>query len=546
MTELTLLSNDELLYLKYIILRDTYNYSNNYIMATKYDTQINKLKITNKNSLKIELKEYEKIIYKILLNKTSDININLLTDKEKKELMNLLDKIMYIFTVNKEESINKYHELEIYKKEIYKRLKKYDLKEILSLLENPIDNDNLIIELNNQMLLKGIPDTRKIYLDKNYLPVNTSININDLIKTVRVILKDSLKYYISINKDKKHYTKLCDYIKFNLEDILSDESINLIKKDNYIEHFKTEDKDIIKMFKFLQNEVLLLKTDHYGLSKYEELVPENTKFFLNPSTEKSTFNYDIRIYINTQDNIETYLFLNEYRKKCRKLNIEFNMKGITPGIDYYRKDNTVLYSIVRDLPLRIRILNEIEIEHPEWINTFKEPLSTGSRIYDSYYSITKAGFSTLDEARSEIYGFSISKVHMDYSDYFDLLEKYAFYSNMTRLIIENEKLFNYVDVKYKKAFINFAKLCNIEVTNNIGLISKYKTNGVSLENITNYLRKYKFNELLKKENISLENEDWIGRYKIRLQSLANISEGRNVNSKVSVTVSNIMNEYINN
>ena len=50
------------------------------------------------------------------------------------------------------------------------------------------------------------------------------------------------------------------------------------------------------------------------------------------------------------------------------------MKGITPGIDYYRKDNTVLYSIVRDLPLRIRILNEIEIEHPEWINTFKEPL----------------------------------------------------------------------------------------------------------------------------------------------------------------------------
>ena len=145
MTELTLLSNDELLYLKYIILRDTYNYSNNYIMATKYDAQINKLKITNKNSLKIELKEYEKIIYKILLNKTNDINIDLLTDKEKKELMNLLDKIMYIFSVNKEESINKYHELEIYKKEIYKRLKKYDLKEILSLLENPLDNDNLVI-----------------------------------------------------------------------------------------------------------------------------------------------------------------------------------------------------------------------------------------------------------------------------------------------------------------------------------------------------------------------------------------------------------------
>ena len=544
MTELSLLSNDELLYLKYIILREASNYSNNYIMATRFDNQLSKLKITNKKDLKIDFKDYEKVIYKILLNKTSDINIDLLTDKDKRELIDLLDKVIYIFSINKEENINKYNELELYKKQVFKRLKKYDLKEILSLLDNPLDNDNLIIELNNQMLNKAIPDSRKLYLNKDNLPVNTSISINDLVKTVRKILKDSLKYYISTNKDKKYYTKLTDFIKFTLEKILSDEAINLIKKDSFIEYFETTDENIIKLLKFLQNEVLLLKTDHYGYSKYEELVPENTKFFLNPGTEKNTFNYDIRIYINTQDTVETYLFLNEYRKKCRKLNIEFNMKGITPGIDYYRKDNTVLYSLVRDLPLRIRILNEIEIEHPEWISTFKEPLSTGSRINDSYYSITKAGISTLDEARTEIYGFKMSKVHVDYTDYFDLIERYAFYSNMARLIIENEKVFSYVDLKYKKAFINFAKLCNIETFEPVGLINKYKTNNISLENIINYLRKYKFHEILKKENMSLDNEEWISRYKIRLQSLANISEGRNVNSKVSVTMSSLMQEYL--
>lgn len=544
MTELSLLSNDELLYLKYIILRETSNYSNNYIMATRFDNQISKLKITNKKDLKIDFKDYEKVIYKILLNKTSDINIDLLTDKDKRELIDLLDKVIYIFSINKEENINKYNELELYKKQIFKTLKKYNLKEILSLLDNPLDNDNLIIELNNQMLNKAIPDSRKIYLNKDNLPINTSISINDLVKTVRKILKDSLKYYISTNKDKKYYTKLTDFIKFNLEKILSDEAINLIKKDSFIEYFETTDENIIKLLKFLQNEVLLLKTDHYGYSKYEELVPENTKFFLNPGTEKNTFNYDIRIYINTQDTVETYLFLNEYRKKCRALNIEFNMKGITPGIDYYRKDNTVLYSLIKDLPLRIRILNEIEIEHPEWINTFKEPLSIGSRINDSYYSITKAGISTLDEARTEIYGFKMSKVHVDYTDYFDLIERYAFYSNMARLIIENEKVFSYVDLKYKKAFINFAKLCNIETFEPVGLINKYKTNNISLENIINYLRKYKFHEILKKENMSLDNEEWISRYKIRLQSLANISEGRNVNSKVSVTMSSLMQEYI--
>ncbi len=544
MTEINLLSNEELLYLKYLILRESSNYSNNYIMATKYDTQLSKLKINNKNSLKIDFKNYEKIIYKILINKHQDININLLTDKEKIELIEIIDKVLIIFSINKEESINKYNELDNYKKEVFKRLKKYNLKEILSLLDNPLDNNDLIIEMNNQMLQKAIPDTRKIYLDKSNLPVNSCININDLVKTVRTILKDSLKYYISINKDKKYYTKLSDFIKFNIEDILSDEAINQIKKDNFIEYFKVTDEQVIKMLKFLQNEVIMLKTDHYGYSKYEELVPDNTKFFLNPSTEKNSFNYDIRIYINTQDNIETYLFLNEYRKKCRKLNIEFNMKGITPSIDYMRKDNTVLYSLVRDLPLRIRILNEIEIEHPEWISTFKEPLSTASRINNSYYAIAKAGITSFDEARSEIYGFKMSKVHMDYSDYFDTLEKYAFYSNMARLVIENEKVFNYVDSKYKKAFINFAKLSNIETYEPIGLINKYKTNGVALENIVNYLRKNKFCDLLKQEKMSLDNNEWLERYKIRLQSLANISEGRNVNSKVSVTISSLMQEYM--
>ena len=184
MTELTLLSDDELLYLKYIILRDTYNYSNNYIMATRYDTQLSKIKITDKTKLKLDYKSYGKIIYKILLNKTQDINIDILTDSDKRELLDLLDKVLYIFTVNIDESINKYHELSLYKIEVFKRLKKYSLKEILFLLDNPLDNDDLLKELNNQMLIKGIPDTRKIYLDKESLPINSSININDLLKDI--------------------------------------------------------------------------------------------------------------------------------------------------------------------------------------------------------------------------------------------------------------------------------------------------------------------------------------------------------------------------
>lgn len=543
MTELNLLSTEELLYLKYMMLKDSYNYSNNYIMATKYENLLAKIRI-DKNKINIYYDKYKVIMYKILNNKTEDINLDILTDKEKRELIDILDKTIYIFEINIEESLNKYRQIQEYKTQIFKRLKNYTLYEILLLLDNPLDNEELIIELNNQMNIKDIPDSRKIYISSTNLPVTSSININDMVKTVRTILKDSLKYYISINKNKKYYKKLSDFIKENLEKILSDNAINLIKKDSYIEYFNTTDEHIIKLLRFLQNEIILLKTDHYGYSKYEERVPENTKFFLNPSTEKNTFNYDIRIYINTQDNIETYLFLNEYRKKCRKANIEFNMKGITPGIDYYRKDNTVLYSLINDLPLRIRILNEIELEHPNWISTFKEPLSTGSRIYDSYYSIAKAGISTLDETRSEIYGFKMSKVHFDYSDYFDMIQRFAYYSNLARLVIENEKVFSYIDEKYKKAFVNFAKLSNIETNDANCLISKYKTSGVYLENIVNYMKKNKLNEIMKKENNSLDNDEWLSRYKIRLQSLANISERRNVNSKISVTISSIMLDYL--
>ena len=543
MTELNLLSTEELLYLKYMMLKDSYNYSNNYIMATKYENLLAKIRI-DKNKINIYYDKYRIIMYKILNNKTEDINLDILTDKEKRELIDILDKTIYIFEINIEESLNKYRQIQEYKTQIFKRLKNYTLYEILLLLDNPLDNEELIIELNNQMNIKDIPDSRKIYISSTNLPVTSSININDMVKTVRTILKDSLKYYISINKNKKYYKKLSDFIKENLEKILSDNAINLIKKDSYIEYFNTTDEHIIKLLRFLQNEIILLKTDHYGYSKYEERVPENTKFFLNPSTEKNTFNYDIRIYINTQDNIETYLFLNEYRKKCRKANIEFNMKGITPGIDYYRKDNTVLYSLINDLPLRIRILNEIELEHPNWISTFKEPLSTGSRIYDSYYSIAKAGISTLDETRSEIYGFKMSKVHFDYSDYFDMIQRFAYYSNLARLVIENEKVFSYIDEKYKKAFVNFAKLSNIETNDANCLISKYKTSGVYLENIVNYMKKNKLNEIMKKENNSLDNDEWLSRYKIRLQSLANISERRNVNSKISVTISSIMLDYL--
>ena len=40
----------------YTTLREASNYSNNYIMATKFDNQLSKLKITNKKDLKIDCK----------------------------------------------------------------------------------------------------------------------------------------------------------------------------------------------------------------------------------------------------------------------------------------------------------------------------------------------------------------------------------------------------------------------------------------------------------------------------------------------------------
>ena len=109
----------------------------------------------------------------------------------------------------------------------------------------------------------------------------------------------------------------------------------------------------------------------------------------------------------------------------------------------------------------------------------------------------------------------MSKVHFDYSDYFDMIQRFAYYSNLARLVIENEKVFSYIDEKYKKAFVNFAKLSNIETNDANCLISKYKTSGVYLENIVNYMKKNKLNEIMKKENNSLDNDERLSRNKIR-------------------------------
>ena len=49
---------------------------------------------------------------------------------EQSKLIDILDKTIYIFSINKEESLNKYNELNDYKKEIFKRLKTYNLKEL--------------------------------------------------------------------------------------------------------------------------------------------------------------------------------------------------------------------------------------------------------------------------------------------------------------------------------------------------------------------------------------------------------------------------------
>lgn len=540
------LTKDELLSLKYIILRDSYNFSNNYIMATKYDNLKSKInvKFDYNEFWNNNFKKFENIIYRIILNDLKNIKLEVLTEQEKRELIELIDKLLIIFDANKEESINKYNQIKDYKKYIFRRIKNYSIKELLELMDNPLEVDEFIDKQIEQIETKDKPDIRRLYLLNDYNSIDELLNEEEAKKIYRAILKDSLKFYINSKRGKQEYQKVTEYIKNNLPNLLKDEAICLIDEGTYIEHFKETDDDINKLLRFLQNEILLLKTDHFGTSKYKERVPENTRFFLNPTTEKNTFNYDIRIYINTSNSKETYLFLNEYRKKCREQNIEFNMKGLNKGIDTTRKDNTILYSLISDIPKRVKILNEIEIEHPEWIDMFGSPLSSASKIYDSYYGVTHPGIYSIDLQRSEVYNFEMCKSHLDYSDYYDLIERYAFYSAISKVIVEEKTLFELVENKYKKILLNYSKLNNVEVSTPRGLINRYKTNNMTFENIIAYIKKKDFINVIKKENIDLHSTGFKENYKIRIQTLANIGEGRSVTSKIPITISSFMYKFI--
>lgn len=505
---------------------------------------------------------FENII-KAIINNT---NYNELINNEifkgnYNKIILLIQSLTTLFSQKKEENIDIYNRLI----EINKNLNTPSFYEIYNNLSNPLDNTDLIKELNRQMLHKKRVDIRETTLKTDKDVEYRNITIEGAFETTKQILKDTIDYYLkryklkkdhSIIKNDDEYEIIKNFMDKNLDKLTrlfndqcydcynESEPNKSINFDRICSNIKSE--SLANFIKKL-NDGFYFLIKGYGGDHIDEMNDEMKAKLKQPDYKQEYgrgCTADIRIYINTSRKYRA-LFLNEYIKKCHLYGLNIDMKGFTQGCNYKGKgkDKTVLYLSLNDLPLNIKILEEIKEEHPNWINSFGTPSHACSKYHDSYYGICHNGSWKKNDEASSFWGYNIrGSYDMTYNDFFDELFIYSFGSQLCHYIC-NTDLINNVDMKYKEAIINFSKLRNIDCSyndQNIFSIRRIKINNFKFFNLLKYLLDNNYIEKLQSKGFTLNTEKWLTGIKERMQVLHNIGQGFALRSNISPSISNYM------
>ena len=147
--------------------------------------------------------------------------------------------------------------------------------------------------------------------------------------------------------------------------------------------------------------------------------------------------YEARIYINTnaEKNLAiTDRFLCLYIEKCAQRGLPFHMKG--HGASSGDKDSTLLYSDAKHLPQHLEVLDEIAREHPELLESFGEPIATGTQRKGGYYAVTCAGSSYKRLKDDEI----ITRVNAPANDLINAILQNAFLTSVAKPVLSIIKI----------------------------------------------------------------------------------------------------------
>jgi hypothetical protein len=217
------------------------------------------------------------------------------------------------------------------------------------------------------------------------------------------------------------------------------------------------------------------------------------------------------------------------------------MKGIDKGPGYEGKDMTIFYSILSEVPTRIKILNEIREEHPEWIDSFGTPPLMCGTLNGSYYGVCHVGTYSLSKELEEEFGFKVSSGNtFTYNDTMAYISKTAYYSKIAKLVLSSP-LRSKVDKDMFKDLQDLADLKNIKrETFKIGNIYNATINERKISSLISYLRENNYTKQLKSLGYSLDGDEWISDLQKRMQLAHNISQGIKLDKKISPAV----NEFI--
>ena len=568
MKELFELSEEELHLLKYFTLRDTYNYLNpnsegyrRYSEKTREYKQEHQLRDCLLTWIH-NFGEYNKIVFKIISGDSSyesDIEKQIKLGK-KKELLVMIEKLYLVFSVDKEENIGVYNRI----KQIRDKIHTPSLKEILSKLTDPFDNMEFIKAVNEQMLSNNIVNSRNIYLstDKKRKD-DTAISDEVAIRLSKAYIKDAIEYVLedyqkgdtSLIPNEKEYQKIKIFLKENEEKLAILLSyrfqrtnpdmthISLQTKIEYLQNVisKINNEYLRNVISKINAEYNFIDSEHFGIDRKKYRGKDNLMHWINCTR-------DVRLYITTSCSEYGYLFLMEYIKKCRQNHIECDMKGMDKGnlVDYPGKDQTIFYSFLHDFPTRIKILEEIKREHPEWIETFGSPISGCATLNNSYYGIGHIGAYSINEESSERIGFPVCSANTaTYNDCIDNLGEYAFYSTLAKYIVKSN-LINKVDSKDRKIVECIAGLQGIRQGTKIGSISSVTIQGKSLEDIRSIFKNGNFIEQLRSLGYSMKDEEWLKALQIRMRAISNVANGFPINKKISPAISKFMYDQAKN
>jgi len=470
---------------------------------------------------KIENEEYKKIYIEVLI-KLSELFSNLIdfsTEEQKKYFQRCKTSTELLL-----------NELKV--------KRRYMVSEICENLSNPLDNDEFLKKVLGELLKNNNVDVRYIWLSQDKKANDDDIILEDYQEFYLRLIKYFIKRLILILENKKY-----NLLSNKLREVLS-------KNNSYGEVLQNLKKFTIDDYYRIFNCI-----NEGNFSGLDSVYSPNTRLVLNGivddldvkngwnSVGSKTFYNSlgegramVRIYLNPPWKIEMFLFFESYIKKCLKYGIGYCIKG--KEADAPVKDRTILYLSIEQLPIVIKILNEIEYEHPEWIETFGTPPSNTGILNNSYYGVCHIGGYSYNKERK------VCTNNMEtYNDYCNRIFKLAFNSLIAKIAVDKNMV---TDVNDREYLRKLAKLVDVKYNeDNDKIFSNAPHNcSISLRKMNEIVKKYDLLNKIKRMYPNLiNNSDVLKLFKRRCQHIADGLEGRLGKKQGNVCVSKLMDDY---